>query len=104
MSRQEDNIRAVTPAQFREAMARRGGGGDPGGDGPDLFRAFREKALDWRNRAKRLLRPSLPLGSDPTITPELQTFNRIAAGGVLGTVTAICVLVDHKMQEPRRDI
>lgn len=103
---QKERPRAIRYEDFQQEMRRRGGGGggDPGGGGPDLFRAFREKAVALRTSAKNLLRPQLPPSGDKTVTPALTTFNRIAAGGISGTLTAARVLLAHRFwPEPRNN-
>lgn len=101
MTRFHDRPTTIPFEKYEEEQRRRGGG-DPGEEGPDLFRVFRDKAQALRNTAKGLLRPHLPPAEDKTLTPELETFNRIAKGGFVGTLTAIRVLVDHKIQAAPR--
>ncbi len=103
MTAPDTRARAIPHEQFHEEWNRRGGGG-PEDDGPDLFRVFRHHAQTVRNDAKRLLRPLLPAAADQTVTPELETFNRIARGGFWGTMTALHVLASYKIRPLRRDI
>lgn len=102
MTQFNDRPKAIPFEKFQEELKRRGGGGDPGGEGPDPFRVFRDKAQSLRNSAKGVLRPLLPPAEVKSMTPALETFNRIAAGGFGGTVAAIRVLVAHKMQAALR--
>jgi hypothetical protein len=104
LTRSKPPAKAIPYERFQDELKRQGGGGGPENEGPDLFRIFRDKAQALRNSAKGLLRPLLPAAGDKIMTPELMTFNRIAQGGFMGTVTAIRVLMDHKMHNPRQNI